>query len=84
MVKGALEVTEDALHGREHVTLHVEEHLLDRVGDVSPSEGKVLESLGQAAVGSRVTDGGPMLEETFARGSTGVEQGLHSRMSRAY
>jgi hypothetical protein len=32
--------------------------MLDRVGDVMPSEGEVLESLGQAAVGSRVTNRG--------------------------
>jgi hypothetical protein len=44
----------------------VEAHMLDRVGDVMPSEGEVLESLGQAAVDSRVTNGAPMSEETLA------------------
>jgi hypothetical protein len=39
--------------------MHVEAHLLDHVGNVGPSEGEVLKSPSQAAVGSRVTDGGP-------------------------
>jgi hypothetical protein len=58
VVKGALEVAEDPL--REMVLLrvvHVEAHLLDRV-DVGPGDGEVLESPDQAAVGSRVADGG--------------------------
>jgi hypothetical protein len=36
----------------------VEAHLLDHVGNVVSDEGEVLESLGQAAVGSRVTNRG--------------------------
>jgi hypothetical protein len=44
----------------------VEAHLLDRESDVRPGEGEVLESLDQAAVGSRVADGAPMSEETLA------------------
>jgi hypothetical protein len=40
----------------------VEAHLLDRVGNVGPGEGEVLESPSQAAVGSRVADGGPHVE----------------------
>jgi hypothetical protein len=57
VVKGALEVPEDALHDREMGlmgTMHVEAHLLDRIVDVRPGEGEVLESPGQAAVGNRV------------------------------
>jgi hypothetical protein len=46
-VEGALEVPKDALHGREMGltrVMHVEAHLLDRVGNVGPGEGGVLES----------------------------------------
>jgi hypothetical protein len=60
MVEGALEVAEDALDGYEMGIIgvvHVEAHLLDRVGDVRPSEGEVLESPSEAVVGSRVADG---------------------------
>jgi hypothetical protein len=46
--------------------VHVEADLLDRVGNVGPGEGEVLESLIQAAVGSRVVDGGP-----YVRGDLG-------------
>jgi hypothetical protein len=62
VVEGALETPKDALRGREMGltgVVHVEAHLLDRVGNVGPSEGEVLESPSQAAVGSRVADGGP-------------------------
>jgi hypothetical protein len=44
----------------------MEAHLLDHVGNVGPNEGEVLESPRQVAVGSRVTCGGPMSEETLA------------------
>jgi hypothetical protein len=53
---------EDALYGREMGltgVVHVEEHLLDRIGDVKPGEGEILESLGQDVVGGWVTDGAP-------------------------
>jgi hypothetical protein len=69
VVEGALEVPEDVLRGREMGltgVAHVEAHLLDRVGNVRPGEGEVLESPSQAAVCSRVTDGAPLLEETLA------------------
>jgi hypothetical protein len=46
--------------------VNVEAHLLDRVGNVGPSENEILESPSQAAVGNRVTDGAPMPEETLA------------------
>jgi hypothetical protein len=62
MVNGALEVPKDALRGREMGltrVVHVEAHLLDRVGNVGPSECEVLESPNQTAVGSRVTYGDP-------------------------
>jgi hypothetical protein len=68
MVGSALDVPKDALHGREMGltgVVHVEAHLLDRVGNVKPSEGEVLESPSQAAVGSQVTNRAPMLEETL-------------------
>jgi hypothetical protein len=68
-VEGALEVPKDVLRGHEMEltrVVHVEAHLLDRVGNVGPGEGEVLESPSQVAVGSRVTDGGPMSEETLA------------------
>jgi hypothetical protein len=61
--------------------MHVEAHLLDCVGDVRPGEGEVLES---------PDNGGPMLEETLAGVSAGVEQGWQSlmpkcsRMSQVY
>jgi hypothetical protein len=47
IVKSALEVVEDPLCNHEMGLLrvvHVEAHLLDRVGDVEPGEGEVLES----------------------------------------
>jgi hypothetical protein len=50
------------LHGREmRLTgiVHVKARLLDNVCDVRPGEGEVLESFGQAAVGSRVALTGP-------------------------
>jgi hypothetical protein len=68
-VEGALEVPKDALRGREMgltKVVHVEAHLSDRIGNVRPGEGEVLESPSQAAVGSRVADGAPMSEETLA------------------
>jgi hypothetical protein len=69
VVEGALEVLKDALRGCEmglKGVMHVEAHLLDRVGNVGPGEGGVLESPSQAAVGSLVPDRGPMSEETLA------------------
>jgi hypothetical protein len=39
--------------------VHVEAHLPDRVGNVRPGEGEVLESPSHGAVGSRVGDRGP-------------------------
>jgi hypothetical protein len=69
VVEGALEVPKDALRGREIGLMRivlVEAHLLDRVGNVEPSEGEVLESPSQVAVGRQVTYGGPMSEETLA------------------
>jgi hypothetical protein len=69
VVEGALEVPKDALRGREMGltgVVHVEAHLLDRVGNVRPGEGEVLESPSQVAVGSRVMDGPPMSGETLA------------------
>jgi hypothetical protein len=68
MVKGALEVAEDALASREMGltrVVHVEAHLLDCVDNVRLGEGMVLESLSQAVVGSRVVERGPMSEETL-------------------
>jgi hypothetical protein len=60
VVEGALEVPKDVLRDREmRLTGVVHVHLLDRVGNVGPSEDEVLESPDQAAVGSRVTDRGP-------------------------
>jgi hypothetical protein len=47
VVEGALVVPKDALHDREMGLMrivHVEAHLLDRVGNVGPGEGEVLES----------------------------------------
>jgi hypothetical protein len=47
IVKSALEVVEDPLCNHEMGLLrvvHVEAHLLDRIGDVEPGEGEVLES----------------------------------------
>jgi hypothetical protein len=65
MVKGALEVAEDALHNREmrlRMVGHVEAHLLDREGDVRPGEGEVLESPNQVAISSRVVDRGAQVK----------------------
>jgi hypothetical protein len=61
--------------------VHLEAHLLYRVGNVGPGEGEVLESPSQAAIGSQVADGAPMSEVTLAGVSTGMEQGLQSLMS---
>jgi hypothetical protein len=61
MVEGVLGVSEDVLHGREMRLMrivHMEAHLLGRVGNIKPGEGEVLENLGQAAVGSWVTNKG--------------------------
>jgi hypothetical protein len=61
VVEGALEVAEDPLRNREvglSRVMHVEAHLLDRVGDVGPGEGEVLEGSDQAVIGDWVTDGG--------------------------
>jgi hypothetical protein len=69
IVEGAREVPKDALHGREMGltrVAHVEAHLLDCVGNLRSSDGEVLESASQAALGSQVTDGGPLSEETMA------------------
>jgi hypothetical protein len=47
VVEGALEVAEDAFHNCEMGlmgVMHVEAHLLDRIGDVKPGEGEELES----------------------------------------
>jgi hypothetical protein len=47
MVESALDVSKDVLRGREMgltMVVHVEAHLLHRVGNVEPSEGDVLES----------------------------------------
>jgi hypothetical protein len=47
VVEGALEVPNDALRGREMGfmrVMHVEAHLLDRVGNVGSGEGGVLDS----------------------------------------
>jgi hypothetical protein len=69
MVEGVLEVPKDALRGCEMGLMravHVEAHLLYRVGNDGPSEGEVLESPSQAAVGSWVTYRAPMSKETLA------------------
>jgi hypothetical protein len=69
MVEGDLDVLKDAFRGREMGLMgvvHMEAHLLDRVGNIRPGEGEVLESPSQAVVGSRVADRGPMSEETLA------------------
>jgi hypothetical protein len=61
MVEGALEVAGDVFRNREmRLTgvVYVEAHVLDRVEDVRPGEGLVLESPVKATVSSRVTDGG--------------------------
>jgi hypothetical protein len=61
-VEGALEVSNDVLQGREMgltEVMHVEAHLLDRVGNIGPGECEVLESSSQVAVGSQVADRGP-------------------------
>jgi hypothetical protein len=70
VVEAALEVPKDALHGCEMAltgVMHVEAHLHDHVGNIGSSEGEVLESPRQTAVGSRVAEGGGgILEETLA------------------
>jgi hypothetical protein len=62
-------VPKDTLCGREMGltrVVHVEAHLLDRVGNIGSGEGEVLKSHNQAMVGSRVTNGAPKSEETLA------------------
>jgi hypothetical protein len=62
LVEGALEVPKDALRGRDMGLtrlVHVEAHLLDRVGNVRAGECDVLESTSQVAVGSRDADNLP-------------------------
>jgi hypothetical protein len=41
--------------------VHMQAHLLDGVGDVRPGEGEVLERTGQAPVGRRISDWGPIV-----------------------
>jgi hypothetical protein len=56
MVKGALEILKDALCGREKGltrVVHVNAYFLDHVGNVGPTEGEVLESPSQVAIGGR-------------------------------
>jgi hypothetical protein len=48
--------------------VHVEAHLLDRVEDVRPGEGEILESPGQAAVGCQAADRG----DTHVEGDLGL------------
>jgi hypothetical protein len=57
----------------------VKAHLLDGVSDVGPGEDEVLQGPSKAAVGGRISDGGPAAE-TLPCVSTGVTQGLHSAM----
>jgi hypothetical protein len=69
VVEGALEAPKDMLHSHEMGltrVMHVEAHLLDRLGNAMPGEGEVLESPSQITVDSRVTDGAPMSEEILA------------------
>jgi hypothetical protein len=42
-------------------SVHMQAHLLDDVGDVRPREGEVLERAGQAPVGRRIGDRGPVV-----------------------
>jgi hypothetical protein len=65
MVEGTQELAEDVLRGREMGltgVVHVEAQLLDCVWNVRLGKGEVLESFGQATVGSRVADGGAHVE----------------------
>jgi hypothetical protein len=41
--------------------VHMQAHPMDDVGDVRPREGDVLERAGQASVGCRVGDRGPIV-----------------------
>jgi hypothetical protein len=52
--------------------MYVVAHLLDCVGNVGPGEGEVLENPSQAAVGSRVADGG-----AHVRGDLGLSVDWH-------
>jgi hypothetical protein len=76
VVKGALEVAEDAFHNHEMGltgAVHVEAYLLNHVGDARPSEDEVLESLDHAVVDSQVDDMG-----THVRGDIGLSvMGTH-------
>jgi hypothetical protein len=59
VIEGVLEVAKDTLRSSEmrlKRIMQVEAHLLNRLGDIRPSEGEVLESPNQAPVGSQVTD----------------------------
>jgi hypothetical protein len=62
--------------------VHVEAHLLDRIGNVGSAEGEVLESPSQTAVGSRVMDGGPHVGGDLGlsvRWVEGRSGGLHQK-----
>jgi hypothetical protein len=57
VVEGALAVLEDDLHDRVMGltgVVHAKAHLLDRIGDVRPDEGEILESPDQADRGPHV------------------------------
>jgi hypothetical protein len=59
-----VEVAQDSLQSAEMGLsrgVHVQAHLLDGVGDVGPRDGQVLERAGQALVGRRVGDRGPVV-----------------------
>jgi hypothetical protein len=78
VIEGVLEVAKDTLHSSEmrlKRIMQVEAHLLDRLGDVRPSEGEVLESPSQAPVGSQVTDMG-----TRVGGDLGLSVHEHGTM----
>jgi hypothetical protein len=58
-----VEVAQDPLESGEMRLLrgmHMQAHLLDGVGDVRPRLGEVLERVGQAPVGRRIGDRGPV------------------------
>jgi hypothetical protein len=76
VVEGALEVLKDVLSGHKMGIMHVEAHLLDRIGDVRLGECEVLESHDQAAIGSWVANGCPHIGGDLGLSVNGRGAGL--------
>jgi hypothetical protein len=60
--------------------MHEQTHLLDRISQVRPCEGQILQRTSEAAVLRGVGEGGSSSADSLDLESTGVEVGWHSDM----